>query len=82
MVRVPPGEGRGRPHYRGGVRLTQFRELMTEEFGAARASALSRDHVLADLGDRTVEEAVKAGIDPRRIWRAVCDAYDVPTARR
>ena len=64
------------------VRLTQFRELMDDEFGAARAAAVSRDHVLADLGGRTVEEALEAGVDPRRVWRAVCDAYEVPRARR
>ncbi len=64
------------------VRLTQFRELMDEEFGPVRAAAVSRDHVLADLGGRTVEEALEAGIDARRVWRAVCDAYDVPPARR
>jgi hypothetical protein len=65
-----------------GVRLTQFRELMTDEFGAARSAAVSRDHVLADLGGRTVEQALDAGIDPRQVWRAVCEAYDVPPARR
>ena len=64
------------------VRLTQFRELMADEFGAARAAAVARDHVLADLGGRTVEEALEAGIDPRKVWLAVCDAYDVPLARR
>ena len=64
------------------VRLTQFRELMVDEFGAARAAAVSRDHVLADLGGRTVEEALEAGIDPRKVWLAVCEAYEVPPARR
>ena len=29
-----------------------------------------------------VEEALEAGIDPRRVWLAVCDAYEVPSARR
>jgi hypothetical protein len=64
------------------VRLTQFRELMVDEFGAARAAALSRDHVFAELGGRTVDQALEAGIDPRRVWRAVCDVYEVPPARR
>jgi hypothetical protein len=68
--------------YREAVRLTQFRELMTEEFGAARAAALTRDHVFAELGGRTVEEALEAGIDPRKVWLAVCEVYDVPPARR
>jgi Protein of unknown function (DUF3046) len=64
------------------VRLTQFRELMEDEFGAVRAAALSRDHVFAQLGGRTVEDALEAGLDPRDVWRAVCDTYDVPPARR
>jgi hypothetical protein len=65
-----------------GVRLTYFRELMEGEFGPARAAAVSRDHVFSDLGGRTVEEALEAGIEPREVWLAVCRAYDVPPARR
>jgi hypothetical protein len=64
------------------VRLTQFRELMDEEFGPARAASVARDHVFADLGDRTVEQALEAGLDPRKVWLAVCEAYDVPPRRR
>jgi hypothetical protein len=65
-----------------GVRLTQFRTLMEDEFGPVRAASLARDHVFADLGGRTVEQALEAGIDPRTVWRAVCDAFDVPVSRR
>ncbi|GAA5130902.1 DUF3046 domain-containing protein [Pseudonocardia adelaidensis] len=65
-----------------GVRLTYFRELMETEFGVARAAAVARDHVFAELGGRTVEQALEAGIEPREVWKAVCDAYDVPPARR
>lgn len=64
------------------MRYSQFRQLMAEEFGAARAAAISRDHVLTDLGGRTVEQALESGIDAREVWRAVCNAYDVPSARR
>jgi hypothetical protein len=64
------------------VRLTQFRELMAEEFGAARAAAVARDHVFADLGGRTVEQALEAGIDPRKVWLAVCETYEVPPKHR
>lgn len=55
---------------------------MDEEFGPARAAAMSRDHVFAQLGDRTVEQALEFGFDPRDVWKAVCDAYDVPPVRR
>jgi hypothetical protein len=65
-----------------GVRQTYFRELMEGEFGAARAASVSHDHVFAELGGRTVEEALEAGIDARDVWLAVCNAYDVPRARR
>lgn len=64
------------------VRVTYFRELMDGEFGAARAASVSRDHVFGDLGGRTVEQALEAGFEPREVWAAVCDAYDVPAARR
>ena len=64
------------------VRLTYFRELMEGEFGAVRAASLSHDHVFAQLGGRTVDEALETGIDPRAVWRAVCEVYDVPSARR
>jgi hypothetical protein len=65
-----------------GVRLTQFRELMEGEFGDVRAASLARDHVFAQLGGRTVDDALEAGIDPREVWLAVCEDYDVPPARR
>jgi hypothetical protein len=55
---------------------------MAGEFGAARAAAIARDHVLADLGGRTVEQALEDGVDAREVWLAVCAAYDVPPARR
>jgi hypothetical protein len=64
------------------VRLTHFRTLMEDEFGPARAAAVARDHVFSGLGGRTVEQALAAGVDPRQIWRVVCEAYDVPPARR
>ena len=64
------------------MRLTYFRELMESEFGPVRASAVARDHVFAQLGGRTVEQALEFGIDPREVWKAVCEVYDVPPARR
>lgn len=68
--------------YPRGVRLSHFRQLMEGEFGSARATSLSRDHVFAELGGQTVERAIESGTDLRRVWRAVCDAYEVPPARR
>jgi hypothetical protein len=64
------------------MRTTAFRTMMNEEFGDARAGSIARDHVFADLGGRTVDEALASGMAPKQIWRAVCDAFDVPAERR
>lgn len=64
------------------VRLTHFRALMAEEFGPVRAASLARDYVFADLDGRTVEQALDAGIDPKDVWRAVCEGFEVPVERR
>ena len=55
---------------------------MDEEFGAIRAAALAHDHVFAELGGRTVNGALEAGIDTKHVWAVVCAAFDVPEERR
>jgi hypothetical protein len=55
---------------------------MDEEFGPARAAALAHDHVFAALGGRTVNAALEAGIDTKRVWAVMCAAFDVPEQRR
>ena len=55
---------------------------MDEEFGAARAAALAHDHVFAALGGRTINGALEAGIDIKRVWVVVCATFDVPEKRR
>jgi hypothetical protein len=64
------------------VRLSHFWALMNEEFGAAYAGTLARDHVIHALGDRTVDLALADGEPPRRVWLALCDDMDVPESRR
>jgi Protein of unknown function (DUF3046) len=64
------------------MRVTVFRRLMAEEFGQIRSEMIAKDHVFSALGGRTVEEALDAGISPKDIWRAVCQAFEVPVERR
>ncbi len=66
----------------GPVRLTDFWERMDAVFGSEYAQSWARDFVLSDLGDRSVVQAIDAGIDTRDIWRAVCRAADVPSLLR
>ena len=64
------------------MRITVFRRMMNDEFGEMRAATISADHVFATLGGVTVDGAIEAGIDPRMIWQAVCEEFDVPEVRR
>jgi len=64
------------------VRLTHFRRLMDDEFGAVRAGSIARDHVFGALHGRTVEQALEDGEEPRDVWRAVCAEFEVPAERR
>jgi hypothetical protein len=64
------------------VRLTVFWELMRAQFGETYAESVAKDQVLATLGDRTVNQALADGEDAKTVWRAVCDAFDVPQRLR
>ncbi|MBE0011667.1 MULTISPECIES: DUF3046 domain-containing protein [unclassified Arthrobacter] len=64
------------------MRTSAFWRLMDDEFGGGYSRTLARTIVLADLGGRTPEEALAAGISPREVWMAVCDLQDVPQERR
>jgi hypothetical protein len=63
------------------VRLTEFRELLTEEFGQVRGDSMLVDHVIQSLNGQTGAEAIEAGVDPRDVWRALCSEFDVPRDR-
>ncbi len=64
------------------VRLTEFRALMQAQFGPLRAPSVAHDHVFSALDGRTVDEALAAGEDPKLVWSAVCDDFDVPQPLR
>jgi hypothetical protein len=64
------------------MRITVFRRLMTQEFGEIRAEMLARDHVFSSLGNRTIDQALDAGLPAKEIWRAVCEVFEVPPERR
>lgn len=64
------------------MRLTVFWERMYAHFGTAYADSFARDHVMSELGGRTVHEALDAGWDTKSVWRGVCRAVDVPAELR
>lgn len=64
------------------MRLTAFWERMRAQFGDSYAESVAKDHVIAGLGDRTVNQALADGEDVKAVWRAVCDAFRVPDRLR
>jgi Protein of unknown function (DUF3046) len=64
------------------VRLTEFWQRMDAQFGPTYSASVARDQVIGRLGDRTVDEALSAGEDPRTVWRAVCEHFELPLTRR
>ena len=64
------------------VRITEFWRRMESRYGAAYARSYAADQVLSTLGSRTVERALADGDDVKSVWRAVCEAEDVPAAER
>jgi hypothetical protein len=55
---------------------------MRAQFGETYAESVAKDQVLAELGDRTVNQALADGVDAKIVWRAVCDSFDVPQRLR
>lgn len=64
------------------MRLSDFWERMREELGENYADSYARDTVMAELGGRTVVQALDAGEDAKTVWRAVCVALGLPPAKR
>jgi len=55
---------------------------MNQQFGEAYAHSVAKDYVIADLGGRTVDQALAEGTPAKRVWQAVCATFDVPQTLR
>lgn len=55
---------------------------MTTHLGDGYARAWSEDQVLAELGGRTVIEALDDGEQPKTVWRAVWAKLELPASER
>jgi hypothetical protein len=64
------------------MRVTEFWARMRRQFGEGYADSVARDFVIAELGGRTVIQALADGEDIKTVWLAVCEARAVPPSRR
>lgn len=63
------------------MKQSELRRALVEEFGVAYAGVLLRDHWLPKL-QKTGSDALAAGTEPRVVWEAICEEFQVPEARR
>ncbi|MFC4906480.1 DUF3046 domain-containing protein [Actinomadura gamaensis] len=64
------------------MRLTVFWQRMNEQFGEGYAQSVAKDYVLAELGGRTIEQALADGEPAKAVWHAVVATFDVPSRLR
>ena len=64
------------------MRHTEFWARMEHALGPAYARSWASMFVLGDLGGRTVDEALAAGVPPKEVWRAVWAALGLPARER
>ena len=64
------------------MRHTEFWARMEQALGPAYARSWAEQHVLGELGERTVLEALSAGEQPKGVWRAVWAELELPAHER
>lgn len=52
---------------------------MNQQFGERYAQSVAKDHVIAELDGRTIEQALADGESAKRVWQAVVATFDVPS---
>ncbi|GHJ31822.1 hypothetical protein TPA0910_62550 [Streptomyces hygroscopicus subsp. sporocinereus] len=55
---------------------------MADHFGETYADSFARDHVMSQLGGRTVHQALEDGWEAKDVWRGVCAAMEIPEGKR
>ncbi|GAB2513308.1 hypothetical protein CATRI_07780 [Corynebacterium atrinae] len=63
------------------MRLTEFYQLVQDEFGSVRGKWIVHSHVLAVYG-KTPEQLIEEGEGLRAVWHQLCEEFDVPEERR
>lgn len=64
------------------MRRTDFWERLSSVLGSEYAESWARDHVLAQLGGLTVEQAFESGIETKAVWLAVHQELELPKSAR
>ena len=63
------------------MRISDLRERLVLSFGESWAPSFSQDIAISELGSKSVNEALAAGVDADVIWLAVCRQCPTETAK-
>ena len=61
------------------MRISDLRNRIELSFGSEWALSFCKDIAISELGSKTVDEALAAGIEAADIWRAVCNSQPEET---
>ncbi|WP_136520372.1 MULTISPECIES: DUF3046 domain-containing protein [Cellulomonas] len=64
------------------MRYRELTDLVDDVLGPVQGRLMMDELVLDALGNRTGSQALAAGVEPREVWHALCDALDVPESQR
>lgn len=64
------------------MRVTEFWSRMEGALGGAYCGVWASQHVIAELGGRTVHQALASGEHPKYVWRAVHETLGLPANLR
>jgi hypothetical protein len=64
------------------MRISDLRERLVLSFGEQWAPSFSQDIAISEIGSKTVNEALAAGIEADVIWKAVCKQCPTETAKQ
>ena len=64
------------------MRISDLRERLVLSCGEQWAPSFSQDIAISELGSKTVNEALAAGVEADEIWKAVCKQCPTETAKQ
>ena len=64
------------------MRLTEFWARMDDALGPAYARSWASMYVISELGGRTVDDALAAGLSPKEVWLAVWRVLELPATKK
>ena len=64
------------------MKHSEFWLRMEQQFGHGYSRVWADNHVMRELGGRTVSAALEDGETPKTVWRAVHETLDLPASER